>query len=430
MDWLGSETILSALQTIGQVVAYGLLFTPSARRWMNRKNEARRAEATTAQKRGGVPLEPPGVSAGPPTTTWQMVGDVTGGVFALFLFIVALIYRTAPPSVPDFTPRSTSSAPTITLSVQNAPAPPPLVEEKPPVAQSALSVPQMRYCLAQGIRIQGADKAMKADSAAEVSRFLALVDDYGPRCRSDRFAPGVLNAVKGAVEARRTALELEGVALIRAGATEENPSVAQGAPPPSAQAASPRAFGDALALITPQGFCAADGGHPADGQATAMFKKTLEVRGGTLLALYRFCPGSPATAGLIGFGDVGAFDGSTRSYISNVCAQLNAIKKVGSPEMDQIISKIDKVAREEPGRGSGLTSLKVLSAAMESETCYIFMRPEGSARDPVLEILGFAPIRNRVIMVLRVYGVTAPAATLESYRHLQKTIAALQQANR
>jgi hypothetical protein len=39
MDWLGSETILSALQTIGQVVAYGLLFTPSARRWMNREDE-------------------------------------------------------------------------------------------------------------------------------------------------------------------------------------------------------------------------------------------------------------------------------------------------------------------------------------------------------------------------------------------------------
>jgi hypothetical protein len=28
-----------ALQSIGQVVAYGLLFTPSARRWMNRKDE-------------------------------------------------------------------------------------------------------------------------------------------------------------------------------------------------------------------------------------------------------------------------------------------------------------------------------------------------------------------------------------------------------
>jgi len=35
---LGSN-ILSALQCVGQVVAYGLLFTPSARRWMNREDE-------------------------------------------------------------------------------------------------------------------------------------------------------------------------------------------------------------------------------------------------------------------------------------------------------------------------------------------------------------------------------------------------------
>jgi hypothetical protein len=192
---LGSP-IISVVQFICQVAAFGLLFTPSARRWMNRKYDA-------------------------------------AGVFALFLPIVALIYLTT----------------AITPSVQNAPAPPSLVEEKPPVAQSALSVPEMRYCLAQGIRIQGADKAVKTDSA---------------------------------VEARRTALELEGVALIRAGATEENPSVAQGAPPPSAQAASPRAFGDPLALITPQGFCAADGSHPAEAQVTAMFRKTFEVRGGGL----------------------------------------------------------------------------------------------------------------------------------------------------
>ena len=36
---LGSD-IIAALQGIGQVVAYGLLFTPSARRWMNREAQA------------------------------------------------------------------------------------------------------------------------------------------------------------------------------------------------------------------------------------------------------------------------------------------------------------------------------------------------------------------------------------------------------
>jgi hypothetical protein len=39
---LGSE-IIAVLQGIGQAAAYGLLFTPSARRWMNRENEKLRA---------------------------------------------------------------------------------------------------------------------------------------------------------------------------------------------------------------------------------------------------------------------------------------------------------------------------------------------------------------------------------------------------
>jgi hypothetical protein len=81
-------------------------------------------------------------------------------------------------------------------------------------------------------------------------------------------------------------------------------------------------------------------------------------------------------------------------------------------------------------RGSGLTDLKVLSSVQESGICYAFIRPEGSCKEPVLEILSYVPIRNKVIIVLRVYGMTAPSATGESYRHLQQTIAALQQANR
>lgn len=191
--------------------------------------------------------------------------------------------------------------------------------------------------------------------------------------------------------------------------------------------AASEAFGDPPALVTPQGFCAADGSLPADAQVAAGFKKSFEARGGTLLALYRFCPGSPTTAGLIVVADAGAFGSSTSSYISNVCAQLNAVKGV---ELVDIISNVDKIAREEVGRGVRPTSLKVLSAALESGICYVFMRPEGPSRDPVLEILSYVSIRNRVILVARVYGVTAPSATEKSYRHLLQTIVALQQANR
>jgi hypothetical protein len=36
-----SDIIWAALESIGQVVAFGLLFTRSARRWMNREDETR-----------------------------------------------------------------------------------------------------------------------------------------------------------------------------------------------------------------------------------------------------------------------------------------------------------------------------------------------------------------------------------------------------
>ena len=61
------------------------------------------------------------------------------------------------------------------------------------------------------------------------------------------------------------------------------------------------AFGAPLALVTPEGFCEADGSHPADAKVTALFKKSLDTMlGAKLLSLYRFCPGSPTTSGLIG----------------------------------------------------------------------------------------------------------------------------------
>jgi hypothetical protein len=183
-------------------------------------------------------------------------------------------------------------------------------------------------------------------------------------------------------------------------------------------------------LVAPAGFCPADGSHPADAKVTALFKKTLEsVLGGKLLSLYRFCPGSPTTAGLVAIMDQGAFEGSADSFVSNVCAQFKAIKVLAPPDMDQITSKIDKIAKEELGQGMVMRGLHILSAVLDSGVCYAFVQPEGPSGEPVMEILSYVPIRNKVIMVLRVYGVTGPSVTTDSYRHLQQTIAALQRAN-
>lgn len=96
--------------------------------------------------------------------------------------------------------------------------PQPTVEpqEKPPVAQDmVLSTAQLRYCLSQSARIDGAEKAINRTSQAEINRFNALVSDYNPRCGKFRYYPSAMQAAKAEVEARRTQLENEGAALVR-----------------------------------------------------------------------------------------------------------------------------------------------------------------------------------------------------------------------
>jgi hypothetical protein len=90
------------------------------------------------------------------------------------------------------------------------------LEEKPPVAQGALLPDaQVRYCLSQGIRLQGAAKAVNVMSTTEAGSFIALSDDYNLRCTNYRFDPGVMSAVRQDVEARRAELLREGGELIR-----------------------------------------------------------------------------------------------------------------------------------------------------------------------------------------------------------------------
>jgi hypothetical protein len=188
-------------------------------------------------------------------------------------------------------------------------------------------------------------------------------------------------------------------------------------------AAAPDALEVPPVLVTPEGFCVADGSHPADAKVAAAMKRSLSALGGKLLSLYRFCPGSPTTVGLVVILEQGPFAGTANSFVQNVCGEFKATKVLAPLDM------IDKIAREELGRPTLVKGLNVLSAVLEGGVCYVFVQPEGASKEPVMEILSYVPIRNKVIMILRIYGVTQPTATGESYRHLRATIAALRRAN-
>jgi hypothetical protein len=87
----------------------------------------------------------------------------------------------------------------------------PYAELVPPVGtEVALATEQIRYCLAEGIRLDAMHAQFKQPSHGIVVRFNALVDDYNSRCSSFRYEGDTLDREKAGVELRRSALLIAG----------------------------------------------------------------------------------------------------------------------------------------------------------------------------------------------------------------------------
>src|SRR3546814_13694003 len=68
---------------------------------------------------------------------------------------------------------------------------------KPPVGQNlVLSSEQIRYCLAEDIRMDGAKSAINNYSDYDVDRFNAMVADYNSGCGSFRYRSGALTSAR------------------------------------------------------------------------------------------------------------------------------------------------------------------------------------------------------------------------------------------
>ena len=86
------------------------------------------------------------------------------------------------------------------------PAPP--VESPPPIgAGYALDDSQIRYCLAQKIRIGVWENATQTNNSADIDRFNARVDDYNARCGHFRYRRGALERVTAEVDGERARVE-------------------------------------------------------------------------------------------------------------------------------------------------------------------------------------------------------------------------------
>lgn len=85
------------------------------------------------------------------------------------------------------------------------------VEEKPSISRNnVLSTAQLRYCIAEKIRLDTAESEINSYIKADVDRFNNYVNDYNSRCGEFRYRPGTLESARRDVELYRSQLQSEG----------------------------------------------------------------------------------------------------------------------------------------------------------------------------------------------------------------------------
>lgn len=87
-------------------------------------------------------------------------------------------------------------------------------EAVPPVGRGLVLNPsQIRYCIAQGIRLGAASEQLSSLPEGAAQKLEAMYVDYDGRCAEYRFQAGAFDQARRDVEARRETLEQEGIAL-------------------------------------------------------------------------------------------------------------------------------------------------------------------------------------------------------------------------
>ncbi len=150
------------------------------------------------------PAQPP--SSGPSGGKWVF------GIAA----VIGVLWLIGQSNKSSTSPASAYSPPAQTATPSYSPPAEPQVpsraeESMPPVGQDlAFSTAQIRYCLAEDIRLEGAKSAVNNYVDSDVGRFNAMVADYNSRCGSFRYRSGALEIARRDIEPYRGQLQSEG----------------------------------------------------------------------------------------------------------------------------------------------------------------------------------------------------------------------------
>lgn len=163
-----------------------------------------------------VPINSPQAYQAPiQSTGWSAEVKWLLGIVAGIAFIWLLSNSGEKNAAPK--PSYTQSASTATPEPSLQPSPTDPVtqsrpfEEMPPVGDNnVLGSAQIRYCLAEDIRLQSAKNTVNSHNNLDVNKFNEMITDYNSRCGAFRYKQGALESARSEIEPFRSELNAEG----------------------------------------------------------------------------------------------------------------------------------------------------------------------------------------------------------------------------
>jgi Putative peptidoglycan binding domain len=148
----------------------------------------------------------------------QPSGGSSGGKWLIGIAVVVGLILLANqsdnnrPSKSAYSPVTSSpTAPVNQQSISHPQLPSELSERKPSIGRNnVLSIAEIRYCLAEKIRLDAADTVLDNSSDSDINRFNTYVNDYNSRCGEFRYRQGSLESARRDVDLYSSQLQAEG----------------------------------------------------------------------------------------------------------------------------------------------------------------------------------------------------------------------------
>lgn len=162
---------------------------------------------TQPPSRGQVHQEPAHPPDGESSVGKWVLG--IGAVVVVFWLLNRPNDSTVSPAT-TYSPPAQSAAPDV--SAHGSPQPPARPQEaRPPEGQNlVLSSAQIRYCVAEEVRMNGAESILNNNNRLDVDRFNTLVADYNNRCSQFRYRQGALESAKREIDQYQAQLFMDG----------------------------------------------------------------------------------------------------------------------------------------------------------------------------------------------------------------------------